>query len=196
MSLWDNLKSCLSKNDSADEFISIKSLAEQGDANAQNELGTMYATGKGVAKNYSEAWKWYSLAIKQNHPSAADNRSNLAHVMTRAQGAEVDKNMKVWIQNTFENNKPALEERIKEIAEQHIEALRRKYEKTVYKDDYGNVFNDKWDDEFYYFLENVILNDRKVKDLLWDASNPDFPGICWDIIYKMVEKVGPKQEAE
>jgi|GEM_PF-4344858 len=196
MSLWDNLKSCLSKNDSADEFISIKSLAEHGDANAQNELGTMYATGKGVAKNYSEAWKWYSLAIKQNHPSAADNRSNLAHVMTRAQGAEVDKNMKVWIQNNFENNKPALEERIKEIAEQHIETLRRKHEKTVYKDDYGNVFYDKWDEEFYYFLENVILNDRKVKDLLWDASNPDFPGICRDIIYKMVEKVGPKQEAE
>src|SRR5450759_4647856 len=118
MSLWDNLKNVLSKNDCDDEFIRIKSLAEQGDANAQNELGTMYAKGKGVAKNYFEAWKWYSLALKQKHPSAADNRANL--VMTRAQGVEVDKNMKVWIQNTFEKNIPALEKRIKEITGQHI----------------------------------------------------------------------------
>jgi TPR repeat protein len=53
----------------------------------------MYATGKGLAKNYSEAWKWYSLAIKQKHPNAADNRLRLAHAMTRAQVAEVDKNI-------------------------------------------------------------------------------------------------------
>jgi TPR repeat protein len=187
MSLWDNIKNTLSKNDCEDEFLRIKDLAEQGDANAQNELGIMYEKGKGVAKNYTEAWKWYSFAIKQRHTSAADNRTNLAlHVMTRAQGAEVDTNMKLWIQNTFENNKPALEARIKEITEQHIEALRRKYEKAVYKDDYGNVFYDKWDDEFYYFLENVILNDRKIKNLLWDLDNPKFPGICRDIINNII----------
>jgi hypothetical protein len=191
MSVWNNFKKVLRTNNCEDEFIRIKFLAEQGDANAQNELGIMYEKGKGVTKNYTEAWKWYSLAIQQKHPSAAANRSNLAlHVMTRAQGAEVDRNMKVWIQNAFEKNIPALETRIKEITEQHIDALRRKYEKVVYKDDYGNVFYDKWDDELYYFLENVILNDRKINDLLWDQHNPKFPGICRDVINNMMEKVG------
>jgi TPR repeat protein len=187
MSLWDNLKNVLSKNDRDDEFIRIKSLAEQGDANAQNELGIMYEKGKGVAKNYTEAWKWYSLAIKQKHANAADNRANLAlHVMTRAQAAEVDKNMKVWIQNTFENNKPALETRIKEIAEQHIETLSLKYKQTVYKDDYGNIFYDKWDKEIDYFIENMILADRKIDNLLWDSENQIFREICINIINNMI----------
>ncbi len=136
MSLLDNLKNLFNKNDFGDEFMRLKSLAEKGDAIAQNELGIMYEKGKGVAKNYTEAWKWYSLAIKQKHASAADNRANLAlRVMSPAQAAEVDKNMKVWIQNTFENNKPALETRIKEIAKHHIETLRLKHKKSVYKDD-------------------------------------------------------------
>jgi len=187
MSLWDNLKSVFSKNDCDDEFIRVKSLAEQGDANAQNELGIMYEKGKGVAKNYTESWKWYSLAIKQKHASAADNRANLAlHVMTRAQAAEVDKNMKVWIQNTFENNKPALEARIKEIAEQHRETLSQKYKQTVYKDDYGNMFYDKWDKEIDYFIENMILSDRKIGNLLWDSENRRFREICINIINKII----------
>ena len=186
MSLWDKFKSAPNKKDHDDEFTRIKSLAEQGDANAQNELGIMYQKGKGVAKNYSEAWKWYSLALKQKHASAADNRSNLAHIMSRAQGAEVDKNMKVWIQNTFENNKPALETRIKEITEQHIETLSLKHEKSIHKDDYGNVSYDKWDEDIDYFIEKVILADRKIDDLLWDSQNQIFREMCINIINNMI----------
>lgn len=187
MSLLDILKNVLRKNDYDDEFMRIKSLAEQGDANAQNKLGIMYEKGKGATKNYTEAWKWYTLAIKQKHSSAADNRANLAlHVMTRAQGAEVDKNMKVWFQNSFEKNKPALETRIKEIAEQHIETLRLKYKQTVYKDDYDNVFYDKWDKEVDYFIEKVILSDRKIDDLLWDSENQIFREMCINIINNLI----------
>jgi len=187
MSLFDKLKNVLSENERNDELIRIKSLAEQGDANAQNELGIMYEKGRGVPKNYTEAWKWYSLAIKQQHASAADNRANLAlHVMTRAQAAEVDKNMKVWVQNNFDNNKPALETRIKEIAEQHIETLSLKHDQSVYKDDYGNVFYDKWDKDIDYFIENVILADRKIDSLLWDSANPKFREICINIINNMI----------
>lgn len=187
MSLWDKLKNVSNKKDHDDEFIRIKSLAEQGDANAQNELGIMYEKGRGVAKNYTEAWKWYTLAIKQKHVGAVDNRSNLAlHVMTRAQGAEVDKNMKAWFQNTFENNKPSLETRIKEITEQHIETLSLKHEKAIHKDDYGNVSYDKWDEEINYFIEKVILVDRKIDDLLWDSENQIFREICINIISNMI----------
>ena len=189
MSLLDNLKNLFNKNDFGDEFMRLKSLAEKGDAIAQNELGIMYEKGKGVAKNYTEAWKWYSLAIKQKHASAADNRANLAlRVMSPAQAAEVDKNMKVWIQNTFENNKPALETRIKEIAKHHIETLRLKHKKSVYKDDYGNAFYDKWDKEIDYFIDEVILADRKIDNLLWDSENQIFRETCINIINEIIER--------
>ena len=106
--------------------------------------------------------------------------------MTRAQGVEVDKNMKVWIQNTFEKNIPALEKRIKEITGQHIEALSLKHEKTVYKDDYGNVFYDKWDKEMDYFIEKMILTDREIDNILWDSRNQKFYEICITIINNMI----------
>lgn len=187
MGLWDNFKkNILSQNDNNDELVQIISLAEQGDANAQNNLGIMYATGKGVRKNYSEAWKWYSLAIKNKHPHAADNREKLAKTMTRAQGVEVDNNMKKWVQSTFEENKPVLETRIKEIIEQHIETLRSKHEQTVYKDDYGNAFYDKWDKEIDYFIEKVILVDHQIDNLLWDSRNPIFYKLCVTAIKNII----------
>jgi uncharacterized protein len=37
-------------------------LADQGVAQAQFLLGTMYENGKGVAQDYREAMKWYRLA--------------------------------------------------------------------------------------------------------------------------------------
>ncbi len=39
--------------------------AEQGDAEAQLELGTRYARGKGVDKNDAEAEKWLRMAAEQ-----------------------------------------------------------------------------------------------------------------------------------
>ena len=42
-----------------------RSLADQGDANAQYNLGLMYQKGKGVPQDYKEAVKWYMLAAEQ-----------------------------------------------------------------------------------------------------------------------------------
>ncbi|KGB92594.1 tetratricopeptide repeat protein [Burkholderia cepacia] len=39
--------------------------AEQGDANAQNNLGLMYENGQGVRKDDAEAARWYRLAAAQ-----------------------------------------------------------------------------------------------------------------------------------
>ena len=188
MSLWDNLKNIFSKKDWADELIRIKSLSEQGDANAQNELGTMYQKGKGVKKNYAEAWKWYSLAIAQKHAEAADNRLSLGGKMTRAQDEEAQKILWAWVQNNFEKNKPAIEMRVKKIVNQHIKALSLKYKKTVYKDDYGNVFYDKWDKEIDYFIENMILADRSIDNLLCHGwhRNEQFRQICINTIKDMI----------
>ena len=45
-------------------------LAEQGDADAQRGLGSMYYNGKGVSPNYRTAAKWYTRAAKQGDASA------------------------------------------------------------------------------------------------------------------------------
>ncbi|MDA7673993.1 sel1 repeat family protein, partial [Akkermansiaceae bacterium] len=39
--------------------------AEAGDAEAQQELGRMYASGNGVPQDYSEAVKWFRMAAEQ-----------------------------------------------------------------------------------------------------------------------------------
>lgn len=46
-------------NDYSEELVR---LAEEGNAIAQNNLGGIYAHGKGVAQSYSEAVKWYKKA--------------------------------------------------------------------------------------------------------------------------------------
>ena len=40
-------------------------LAEQGDADAQFNLGVMYDEGDGVPQDYKEAFKWYRFAAEQ-----------------------------------------------------------------------------------------------------------------------------------
>jgi len=44
--------------------------AEQGNANAQFNLGTMYENGLGIALNYNAALKWYRLAAEQGNANA------------------------------------------------------------------------------------------------------------------------------
>jgi len=46
------------------------SLAEQGDARAQFELGTLYDDGKGVARDDAEAVKWYRRATEHGYDLA------------------------------------------------------------------------------------------------------------------------------
>ena len=47
-----------------------RSKAEQGDTNAQYNLGWMYDNGTGVAQDYVEAVRLYRLAAEQGHVSA------------------------------------------------------------------------------------------------------------------------------
>ena len=48
-------------------------LAEQGNSTAQNNLGNMYADGRGVLENDKTAVKWYTLAAEQDHAKAKFN---------------------------------------------------------------------------------------------------------------------------
>jgi len=52
------------------DFETTKRAAEQGDADAQFALGEMYANGQGVARDETEAMKWYRKAAAQGYKLA------------------------------------------------------------------------------------------------------------------------------
>ena len=50
----------------------IKALAEQGNVAAQSEIGTMYAVGEEVVRDYVQAAYWYRQAADQGDADARD----------------------------------------------------------------------------------------------------------------------------
>jgi TPR repeat protein len=76
------------QNDTPSEEVSkyIKA-AEQGDADAQFNLGVMYDKGQGVAQDYSQAADWYRKAAEQGNANA---QYNLGVMYLNGQGAPQD----------------------------------------------------------------------------------------------------------
>jgi TPR repeat protein len=77
------------RRDFATALRLFRPLAEQGNADAQNELGVMYARGLGVTQSYREAVKWYRLAAGQQHAVA---QSNLGFMFYQGEGVPQDYN--------------------------------------------------------------------------------------------------------
>ncbi|MBA57636.1 MAG: hypothetical protein CMQ40_00540 [Gammaproteobacteria bacterium] len=57
----------------ATAFRSFRSLAEQGAAEAQNNIGFLYQNGFGVRRSYANAITWYTRAADQGLPQAEHN---------------------------------------------------------------------------------------------------------------------------
>ena len=47
--------------------------ADQGDAIAQNSVGSLYQNGFGVTQSYEEAMRWYRMAADQGYAPAQIN---------------------------------------------------------------------------------------------------------------------------
>src|SRR3954468_412302 len=62
-----------SRGDYATALRLFRQLADQGRANAQYNLGVMYAKGRGVPENDVEAVKWFRLAADQGYAAAQFN---------------------------------------------------------------------------------------------------------------------------
>ncbi|MGA7308048.1 MAG: hypothetical protein WBX05_03755 [Pseudolabrys sp.] len=75
-------------------------LAEQGNANAQYNLGTFYDNGLGVPQDKVRAYMWFSLSAAQGREGAAAFRDLIARRMTPAQIAEAQKLAREWKPNT------------------------------------------------------------------------------------------------
>lgn len=70
---WAGIKEgveAAARGDYATAFKEWHPLAEQGDATAQTNIGTLYRNGQGVPQDYDEAFKWFSLAAAQGTPMA------------------------------------------------------------------------------------------------------------------------------
>ncbi len=64
----------------------LHAVAQQGDIQAQIDLGMMYADGRGVPKDYDQAHKWFSLAAAQASGTMKEEltelRNLVAYMMT------------------------------------------------------------------------------------------------------------------
>ena len=72
------------KDRTGDLVTEFHQAAEQGDSNAQFQLGEMYEKGRKVRKNEAEAIKWYRRAAYQGHSIA----ESWLHGMNRRQQVE------------------------------------------------------------------------------------------------------------
>ena len=61
------------RGDHAAGYRGFRVHAEQGNADAQFNLGVLYANGKGVPQDYAEAMKWYRQSAEQDNASAQFN---------------------------------------------------------------------------------------------------------------------------
>src|SRR5699024_1386846 len=74
--------------------------ADQGEADAQFGLGSLYEDGSGVAKDAAEAAKWYRLAAEQGD---AEAQFKLAKAYCTGQGVPADPvESAVWLKKSVE----------------------------------------------------------------------------------------------
>ena len=70
--------------------------ADQGDAEAQVNLGLMYAGGNGVPQDYVAAHMWMNLAGARGHQRAREYRDELAAEMSGGQIAAAQQAAREW----------------------------------------------------------------------------------------------------
>jgi TPR repeat protein len=75
------------KNPASINMDTLRAKAEQGEAQAQFQLGTLYAKGEGVTNSYVEASKWFGRAADQGN---AEARLALGELYEAGQGVPKD----------------------------------------------------------------------------------------------------------
>ena len=59
------------------DLHALQAQATQGDTEAQNRLGELYAKGREVPQDYAQARAWYEKAAAQGHPMAQNSLAEL-----------------------------------------------------------------------------------------------------------------------
>ncbi len=81
-------------------------MADQGYANAQWALASMYQYGDGVRQNYATAFKWYKLAAEQGNAIA---QNSLGEMYLQGQGVTLDRIRALMWFNVYASKLPELE---------------------------------------------------------------------------------------
>ena len=95
----EDANAAIKRRDYATAVRLNRPLAEQGNANAQYNLGTFYDNGLGVPQDKVRAYMWFSLSAAQGREGAAALRDLIARRMTPAQIAEAQKLAREWKSN-------------------------------------------------------------------------------------------------
>jgi TPR repeat protein len=96
----EDADAAIKRRDYATAVRLIRPLAEQGNANAQYNLGTFYDNGLGVPLDKVRAYMWFSLSAAQGREGAAALRDLIARRMTPAQIAEAEELAREWKPNS------------------------------------------------------------------------------------------------
>jgi Sel1 repeat len=72
---------------SSDEMDKRRKAADQGDADAQNNIGWRYYQGNGVAQDYAQAMSWWRKAADQGD---ADAQNNIGWLYDHSEGVAQD----------------------------------------------------------------------------------------------------------
>src|SRR5690349_10104118 len=84
----------------AKHAAAVRIRAEQGDAQAQLELGFMYSKGKGVPQDFVQAVRWYRKSAEQGYANA---QYNLCHAYLDGRGVPQDyKEAERWCRRAAE----------------------------------------------------------------------------------------------
>jgi TPR repeat protein len=79
----------------------FRAAADQGLADAQNNLALMYANGSGVVRDDIEAYKWLEIAATRttgdDSRRSTDSRNRIAMRLTAAQVEEAQKRARDWM---------------------------------------------------------------------------------------------------
>ena len=99
------------RGDYAQALKIFRSLAAQGNAPAQYNIGYMYSNGQGVTQNYQEALKWYRLAADQGYSIA---QTYIGYAYLNGVGVKHDyKESAKWFRLAAAQGKPSAIENLK-----------------------------------------------------------------------------------
>lgn len=94
-----------SKDEAAEVLKTARPLADNGNANAQYNMGVLYDEGYGVEQDYAKAKEWYEKAAAQKYPKAEHNLGIMyqsGHGVKKS-SAEAAK----WFKRAAEHGEPA-----------------------------------------------------------------------------------------
>jgi TPR repeat protein len=70
---FEDGKAAAERGDYAEPMQLLRPLADQGDADAQNGLGSLYTFGRGVPQDFAQAYMWYRKAANQGNHKAQNS---------------------------------------------------------------------------------------------------------------------------